>query len=242
MPNTTTCVGVCAVDFVASGVFTCRQHSNGNISFAGSSASLTCIPTANVSADTSDTDTDTSSANKSKQTSVGPAAAAGLGVAFGVIVIVTAIVWALRRWRASKSKVVNMQMGSLVADAARTAFLREYGHSVKDHKAFDFSFGQLQLPRKRVQLVRELGQRNSEVTVEGLLSPEKQVVAVRWSQDSDTDRQSAILREAMVLHLFRHDNIVALLHVCRFACSLCCYKVLLKKSRVCVCIAGRHQS
>jgi hypothetical protein len=221
MPNTTTCTGVCAAGYVTSGMFLCRQRPSGNVSFAGSSAALACIPVANASSGTSGTGGDTSSSTKSSQSksSVGPAAAAGLGVAFGVVAIVMAAVWAWRRRRTSRSKAVNMQLGGLVVEAARTAFLREYGHSVKDHKAFAFSFGQMQLPRKRVQLLRELGQRNNEVVVEGLLLPEKQAVAVRWSQDSDTDRQSAILREAMVLHLFRHDNILALLHVCRFAPS-----------------------
>ena len=41
-------------------------------------------------------------------------------------------------------------------------------------------------------------------------------VIVRVDDSNDADFQAALLKDAMVLHLFRHAHIVALLHVARF--------------------------
>ena len=153
------------------------------------------------------------SSGSSSSASVGVAAGAGAGGAVAVACVVVFLV--LRARRGSGASKAGLQLCGLIQDGAKSAFLREYGHSVADHKGFEFSFGQLQLARKRVQLGREIGRTGAEVVYHSTLQPEKRPVVVRCHESNDMDRQSAVLREAMVLHLFRHDNILALLHVCR---------------------------
>ncbi len=105
-------------------------------------------------------------------------------------------------------------------DGARALFYREYGHSITDRKAFEFSFGQTHLSRKAIKLGRELSRDDTAKKVLYLGSLKSgarsttQEVTVRVQHSSDLQQQSAMLKEAMVLHRFRHDNILALLHAC----------------------------
>jgi serine/threonine protein kinase len=119
------------------------------------------------------------------------------------------------RRRLSRSSLTNANLQTTVQELARAGFLREYRHNVKNNRDFFMSFGRLQLPYKRVQLERELGRMGSTVVYKALVLPVKQQVAVRCQENKSLESQSLLLCEAMVLHLFRHGNILALLHVCR---------------------------
>ena len=128
-----------------------------------------------------------------------------------------------------------MQLSELVLEQAKNQFYREYRHCVRDRQEFEATFAQLQKPHKSVLLQREIARSGAavvrqvgycalrhfwQVTLprfvsQAFLLPGRTVeVAVRLHETaSDVDQQSALLREALVLHLFKHDHILALLHV-----------------------------
>ena len=139
----------------------------------------------------------------------------GISAAVVCVVVFMMLFLVFRARRRSRSFKTGISLCELIQTSARTTFRCEYGHSVKDHTGFELSFGQLQLARKRVQLGREVDRTGTYVVHQGCLLPNKQAVNISCHESTDVERQSTVLREAMVLHLFRHDNILALLHVCR---------------------------
>jgi hypothetical protein len=200
-PSTVTCSLVCVNNLVLQGHFTCLSTG-----FVNASKNIRCTDGKSIFA---------APQPSSSSSSVGLAAGAGGGGATVVLCVILFFIFRSRR-RSTASKA-SLQLSSIVSDNAWSNFIREYGHSVTDHRGIKYSFGLLQVSRKHVQLGREIDRNGVSVLFQGLLLPDKRQVAVRCHEYNDIDNQSAVLREAMVLHLFRHDNIVALLHVCRFA-------------------------
>jgi hypothetical protein len=141
----------------------------------------------------------------------------GLGVGVVLSVLVIMAIFMIRNRRSTHQSISSFGIRTAIFDSARATLSKGYGHGIANAKAFDFSFEQLQLPCKRVQLGREIERTGDSSVYQSVLLPEKRSIAVRCHESSNIDSQSAVLREAMVLHLFRHDNILALLHVCRFS-------------------------
>ncbi len=101
--------------------------------------------------------------------------------------------------------------------AAKQQFYREYRHGVVKPVEFDESFSRLELARKHLKLERPCSAEGSELFERtATLVTERRAVVVHSVASSNMERHVQLLREAMLLHLLRHDRIVPLLFVCMF--------------------------
>jgi hypothetical protein len=141
----------------------------------------------------------------------------------GVIVVFLAFFVFWWRRRLSSSNLQLSKLRNMLHDLARVGFSREYRHNINNSRAFALGFEQLQLPHKSVQLGRELARMGSTGVYKALMLPEKRQVAVHCHKNKSLESQSLLLCDAMVLHLFRHENILALLHVCRLLLEFCSF-------------------
>ena len=67
-----------------------------------------------------------------------------------------------RRTKNSRS-LDTVTASNLLFEQSKSAFLRAYSHGVRDYKAFEGSFLDLQVARKRLNLGREMSRNGSTV-------------------------------------------------------------------------------
>jgi serine/threonine protein kinase len=100
---------------------------------------------------------------------------------------------------------------------ARAAFYREYSHGVTDRRRFEESFSQREVSRRWLTLGKDLTVGNGFAVRMGRLQSSMYTgdVVVRCVDAvGNVDAQTNLLREAMAMHQFRHENLLSLLCLC----------------------------
>ncbi len=197
-----TCRAACSADLVANFKFHCGI-SDGINYFNTSLANFECK---NSSA---------FSASSSARAVLG--ASLAVGVALIIFVAVVILFW--RRRRMQSSSLIQRQLNAFSMDSARSKFFKEYGASLKEKDLFDASFAKLQLLRSKLHLGRELGRNRNSWVRQAFRLTDQHAVAVIANIDSDMQSQADLLCEALILHRFRHENVLSLVHVCRYFSS-----------------------